>query len=300
MKKILTILIVLLSLQGFSQGWAEVGAIWHYTQRTINPDLISYNTFESMANDTINGIPCKRMIEVDRYWGDSIIKTHYTYSENDSVFFFKDDEFHLLYDFGAIEGDTVIIGYYTTASGDPLLMFIDSTSTIDINGESRIIQYVTCGDGLVVEFAEEVIEGIGGTYYMFPVYDGQSYGALRCYEDSIIGLFLSPYHPNFWWNFEDCDQIITDIPELESNNKMLVYPNPFTTSTTIEYELTEPSHVQLTIYNTIGETIYVAVDCLMSQGKHTFTWTAEGLPQGMYYAVLRSDEGVSVVKLIKK
>jgi hypothetical protein len=300
MKKILTILIVLLSLQGFSQGWAEVGAIWHYTQMTINPDLISYNTFESMANDTINGIPCKRMIEVDRYWGDSIIKTHYTYSENDSVFFFKDDEFHLLYDFGAIEGDTVIIGYYTTASGDPLLMFIDSTSTIDINGESRIIQYVTCGDGLVVEFAEEVIEGIGGTYYMFPVYDGQSYGALRCYEDSIIGLFLSPYHPNFWWNFEDCDQIITDIPELESNSRMLVYPNPFTTSTTIEYELKGISGIQFTVYNLQGVVVYEKEDHVVQAGSHKVIWSTSHLPAGMYYAVLRSEEGVSVVKMVKE
>lgn len=300
MKKILTILIALLSLQGFSQGWAEVGAIWHYTQRTINPDLISYNTFESMANDTINGIPCKRMIEVDRHWGDSIIKTHYTYYENDSVFFFKDDEFHLLYDFGAIEGDTVIIGYYTTASGDPLLMFIDSTSTIDINGESRIIQYVTCGDGLVVEFAEEVIEGIGGTYYMFPVYDGQSYGALRCYEDNIIGLFLSPYHPNFWWNFEDCDQIITDIPELESNSRMLVYPNPFTTSMTIEYELKGISSIQFTVYNIQGMVVYETNDHLLQAGSHKVIWSPSHLPAGMYYGVLRTEEGMSAIKIIKK
>jgi len=79
-----------------------------------------------------------------------------------------------------------------------------------------------------------------------------------------------------------------------------IYPNPFSTSTTIEYELTEPSHVQLTIYNAIGEVIHTAVDRMMSQGKHTFTWTADRLPEGMYYGVLRSEEGVSVVKMIKQ
>lgn len=78
------------------------------------------------------------------------------------------------------------------------------------------------------------------------------------------------------------------------------HPNPFTTSTTIEYELTEPTHIQLTIYNTIGETIYKAEDRLMSVGKHTFIWNAESLPEGLYYGVLRSGDGVSVVKLIKQ
>lgn len=83
-------------------------------------------------------------------------------------------------------------------------------------------------------------------------------------------------------------------------SRFLVYPNPFTTSTTIEYELPEPSPVQLSIYNAIGEVVYMAEDCPMSVGKHSFTWTADPLPEGLYYAVLRSAEGVSVIKMIKQ
>ncbi|MCK4568894.1 MAG: T9SS type A sorting domain-containing protein [Bacteroidales bacterium] len=84
------------------------------------------------------------------------------------------------------------------------------------------------------------------------------------------------------------------------NQEYKAYPNPFTTSTTIEYELTEPSRVQLTIYNAIGGVVYVAQEGIKQQGKHTFTWTPERLPDGMYYGVLRSEEGVAVVKLIKQ
>ncbi|MCD4724160.1 MAG: T9SS type A sorting domain-containing protein [Bacteroidales bacterium] len=79
-----------------------------------------------------------------------------------------------------------------------------------------------------------------------------------------------------------------------------MHPNPFTTTITIEYELTEPSHVQLTIYNAIGEIIHEVVDRMMPQGKHSFTWTADRLPEGLYYAVMRSEEGVSVVKMVKQ
>ena len=78
-----------------------------------------------------------------------------------------------------------------------------------------------------------------------------------------------------------------------------IYPNPFTSSTTIEYELTEPSHVHLTIYNAIGELVYQIEDYL-ELGIHTVTWSPGHLPGGMYYAVLRSEEGVYVVKMVKQ
>jgi len=300
MKKILTILITILSLQGFSQEWAEIGAIWHYTKRTVNPNLISYTTFESVSDTIIIGISCKHIIQVDRDYDTASVYSHYMYSLNDSVYFFRDGDFHLLLDFNAVEGDTIELGWYNTGSGDPLLMIVDSTSTIDINGETRIIQYVYCGDGLVIEYTDKVIEGIGSTDFMFPTLDGTLYRSLRCYEDSVVGLFLSPFHSYYGWNFEDCDEIITGINEWEIDQSLSVYPNPFTTSTSIEYELTEPSHVQLTIYNVIGETIYKSEERIMPRGKNSIIWTPDRLPEVMYYGVLRSEEGVSVVKMIKQ
>lgn len=90
------------------------------------------------------------------------------------------------------------------------------------------------------------------------------------------------------------------VPEQEEDLLLSGYPNPFTTSTTIECELTEPSHIQLTIYNAIGEEVYQAENRLMPVGKHTFIWSPESLPEGMYYGVLRSEEGVSVVKMVKQ
>jgi len=98
-----------------------------------------------------------------------------------------------------------------------------------------------------------------------------------------------------------CFNLAVSQPEFSGNNQDFdIYPNPFTTSTTIEYELIEPTHVNLTIYNAIGETIYEAEDRLMPIGKQTFIWSAESLPEGLYYAVLRSGEGVSVVKMFKQ
>jgi len=90
------------------------------------------------------------------------------------------------------------------------------------------------------------------------------------------------------------------ISEKISETQLLAYPNPFSASTTIEYELKEISSIQFTVYNVIGEVVYTSEDRMMPQGRHTFTWSCESLPEGMYYGVLRSEEGASVVKMIKQ
>ena len=59
-------------------------------------------------------------------------------------------------------------------------------------------------------------------------------------------------------------------------------------------------NIQLTIYNAIGEVVYMTEDGLKSMGKHSFTWSPERLPEGLYYAVLKSEEEVSVIKMIKQ
>jgi hypothetical protein len=94
---------------------------------------------------------------------------------------------------------------------------------------------------------------------------------------------------------------VVGITELKTQQNYLnTFPNPFTTSTTIEYELKEISNIQFTIYNVIGEVVYMTEDRMMTKGKHNFIWSTEGLSEGLYYAVLRSEEGVAVVKMIKQ
>lgn len=228
MKKSIFIIIVVIPFRMIAQDFAPIGAIWHNSQASwIIPDIITYKTIESVSDTTINGKPCKKLVEVERLYSDTVFTlNHYMYFENDSVFFFKDNEFHLLYDFGAIAGDTLILDYYLTFEGSSLLMVIESTGTIEINGKERRIQYITCGDGVQVEFGGPVIEGIGSTYFLFPTYDGTVNGPLRCYQDEITGLYINYFYSNEGWNYEDCDQVITDVDELESLSTIEIYPNP--------------------------------------------------------------------------
>jgi len=75
-------------------------------------------------------------------------------------------------------------------------------------------------------------------------------------------------------------------------------PNPFTTSTTIEYELKEPEKVTLTIYNQMGKQIYQKQENQL-QGTQQLLWNAEGYADGIYYYRLQVGDAVANGKLVK-
>ncbi len=77
-----------------------------------------------------------------------------------------------------------------------------------------------------------------------------------------------------------------------------IFPNPFTTSTTIAYKLQQPSSIQITIYNHLGKQIEV-IKQNQSAGMQQVIWNAEKLPSGVYFCVLKTNEGTQTLKMIK-
>lgn len=70
------------------------------------------------------------------------------------------------------------------------------------------------------------------------------------------------------------------------------YPNPFNPETTIEYGLTKPGHVQLTIYNLLGQRVRTLVDARQPAGSYRVSW--DGRTAGNE---LRVSSGVYVYEL---
>jgi hypothetical protein len=61
------------------------------------------------------------------------------------------------------------------------------------------------------------------------------------------------------------------------------YPNPFNPSTTISFDLPEPSAVRLTVYDMLGRRVAVLVDGVSEAGTHTVGFDATGHPSGLYF-----------------
>jgi C1A family cysteine protease len=86
-----------------------------------------------------------------------------------------------------------------------------------------------------------------------------------------------------------------DIHESSPNDFSLShnYPNPFNPSTTIEYELGKESHVDISIFNLLGQKVNTVVDEVKSSGEHSTRWDGtdydgKQLPCGVYFYRIES------------
>lgn len=89
------------------------------------------------------------------------------------------------------------------------------------------------------------------------------------------------------------NQIINDI-EFSLN----IYPNPFTTTTTFEFDLANPCNVNITILNHLGQHVE-SIDKGNQSGEQQFVWNASGLSNGIYFVQLRAGQEVTTRKVIK-
>ncbi len=82
--------------------------------------------------------------------------------------------------------------------------------------------------------------------------------------------------------------------ELEQN-----YPNPFNPSTRISFDLPRASHVQLSVYNVLGELVDELIDGDLPAGRHSVSWVPEAggdvMPSGVYFYKLNTQE-ISLTK----
>jgi len=74
------------------------------------------------------------------------------------------------------------------------------------------------------------------------------------------------------------------------------YPNPFSSSTQIDYILGEAGHISLTVYDISGRKIQTLVNEFRASGKHTVNWDASQLTNGLYFYELKVEQGQVDVK----
>jgi D-alanyl-D-alanine carboxypeptidase len=86
---------------------------------------------------------------------------------------------------------------------------------------------------------------------------------------------------------------------ISRQSSVVSYPNPFSTSTTIEYELTNPGDINITIFNHLGQQIESISQGNYQSGKQQYVWDATGLPSGIYFIHVRAGQEVATRKIVK-
>lgn len=99
------------------------------------------------------------------------------------------------------------------------------------------------------------------------------------------------------------DSISVDINESSKaysmKNIIKCYPNPFSTSTTIEYELPKPGTINIAIYNHLGQIVETIDQGYTQNGKHKLEWNASRLPSGIYFIQVRAGTEMGMRKVVK-
>ncbi|MEZ5359975.1 MAG: cohesin domain-containing protein [Candidatus Zixiibacteriota bacterium] len=75
------------------------------------------------------------------------------------------------------------------------------------------------------------------------------------------------------------------------------YPNPFNPATTIAYSVPERSHVNLTIFNILGQHIETLVDDDKPAGEYEVIWNAGSVASGIYFYRLTYEDKVLTKKM---
>jgi len=78
---------------------------------------------------------------------------------------------------------------------------------------------------------------------------------------------------------------------------LTINPNPFSTSTTIEYSLSHPQTVTITFYNQFGKMVDV-IEERQQKGLQKVVWTPENLADGIYYFRLQAGEQLASGKVV--
>lgn len=122
------------------------------------------------------------------------------------------------------------------------------------------------------------------------------------YVRGILDMSFSEYklEPRKNDDFGSVTVSVYQVPNLVPQQYVLDqnYPNPFNPSTTISYSIPAASRVTLRIYNLLGQEIETLVDLRQNAGSYRVVFNASRLATGVYFYQLRTDQFVTVKKML--
>lgn len=231
-----------------------------------DPDRVGYATSSNGINwvkDTIHN-PVMNLGEPGTFF-DTWVQS--------SCVLFREDEYKMW--FSGYDATTVTplrylrIGYATSPDGIEWTIQNDSMAIIDHG-------FVGAWDESRVVYPSVLFDEDEGYYKMW--YTGFNYYTYR------IG-----YATSSSVGFNEIND--------PSSVQVTFSPNPFTTSTTIDYELKQTEKVTLSIYNQMGKQVYQNQEN-QPQGKQSLIWNAEGLSPGVYHFRLQAGEQLGSGKMV--
>ena len=98
---------------------------------------------------------------------------------------------------------------------------------------------------------------------------------------------------------EVIEACLTSVCETITENKFIISPNPLESTTLIQYTLHQSSQVTLKILDLSGREMITIVNEFQMYGEHKVIFKGKGLKPGIYFCVLKTNDGIQTTKIIK-
>ncbi|MDP2362467.1 MAG: metallophosphoesterase [Ignavibacteria bacterium] len=158
---------------------------------------------------------------------------------------------------------------------------------------------------LVVDSLTYIVNGLGGkSIYTF--IDTLEQSIFR-YSDNYGALIIEADENNLSYKFYNIDGTLIDpviVSNQESENLLLEfqlsqnYPNPFNPSTSILYRVSRISHINIKVYDVLGNEVATLVNEEKPAGKYEVGFTENNLTSGVYFYSLRAGNFTQTKKMI--
>lgn len=282
MKKIISVLLVIISLNVYSQDFAPLGTQWHYT--FSNFSVFGYVKITSAKDTVVAGYGCKKLHKYRETYdymsseyiyedlGDEIIR-----SDEDKVYIYRNGLFYTLFDFSAQIGNiwNVPLTYNVPVDCDTIgSVKVIAVGDTTLQGENLRYIVVEPIENTAWYLSGTIIEDIGPVeQYLFPeqgcIVDFCEGGAFRCFDNGVIHLESGPY---------PCEYVMVNTTDLDVNY-LNCFPNPAKTQITFELPA-NTDHNILQIKDVFGKTI---ADISISKGQTQLQWNCSLIPGGVYF-----------------
>ena len=268
-----------------------IGNEWYYEIENENGS-ITYQYMYQAGDTIVQDEPTHILVKINTLYDKDLHQdvTHeYVYERDGKVYWWNKtlEEFTVLYDFGAEEGDSWTIKVGT----ESLTMHVDAVEEIEYEGRTYRMLRVSDPEDL---FSGNIVCGIGHLTSFFPERlmdngDGVRVEGLRCYwiEDELV----------FKYGDEDCDAIYSEVHGVEEDGPstgsvaFAVYPNPTNGILTIHHSAFRIHHSAFRITNLMGQTVLSG-----NINADTQQINVSSLPQGMYFITFAGEMRKFVVR----